>query len=295
MYAVDIVFAGLMLLCLDGDSSPCPINAPRGYSNTAWILKADTSTNLCGWTVKERTRLRVTFSAPTGSPGDRPFEIVEGDCEYVGAKKRYECKLTPGKICATTDSTHQGQARQVDWLPRINDIDRSFLGFRWDYWSYTSSKIHFKNGFARAGAFWRKSGKLIQWERSDGVAADPYPGPLSDRLVVSYPGVTNISFTDCSTNTYLHLKPRMIDAQLTVENAAYAPYEPNEYTHNGYRYLTYLLWYHQLAVWPKCDWAMIPPLQWNEPVVLRCSDAQEPACNKDGDTTYWPVVLGPAF
>src|SRR5436305_10365793 len=134
--AIDVFFAGMMLICLNGQSSCVGSPGP----NTAWVVKADGESSPCERPSREETELKVRFSSSDFIP--LPFTP---NC------RQDECVLPPGDVCVEPNATPPSGASSIGplRLPRIDKLDRRFRALRMDRLqnlSYVPTRIHFPAG-----------------------------------------------------------------------------------------------------------------------------------------------------
>lgn len=307
---VTVVFAGLMLICLDGQIG-CP-QEPPDYGNTAWVLKAEDGSEVCGWYSQVATELQIVTTVGDGGDFESPDLLPHGCEEDLG---KLTCTVTePNDICVNSVTEGPGDIEStLRWLPRIDEIDRRFkrLLSRDKLIKYAPTRIHFSNGISVGGGpLWPDGFYTRVWFRSDWSDGGAFPRALSDRLNVKYKVESELHVESCGKDDPefdLVLTPKKDDAEITFRNRAKSPYEGKEPwplpdTVGPYDNLVYLLWYYRLGSWATGS-GDCPQYTKNkrEAILLRCvriaednkSCADEPGLV--GDTTYWPVMLGPSY
>lgn len=281
MASIEVALAGLMLICLKGQTQ-CPTKASV---NTAWVI-ASQGTPVCDWAPGALT-LTLVVQFKTAD-----FKAIE--CDAVGEDTR--CSLPPrGDICIEPNAGSL-DANDIDpatfqGLPNFYDIDKRFHSIEQRYLDeFAPQNVRFLPGKISHGSLWRTD---IKWLRSSLLPGGSLPSPLSDQLLVKYDGAEVISFKNCSGGELLRLERIATSPRLTVRNRA--SFGPPVVAEGSYYKLPFLLWYYRLANWGAGT--DLCPDQISA-VLLACKgekDSLPCACtaNCDADSTYWPPFLRP--
>jgi hypothetical protein len=288
---IDLFFAGLMLICLEGQQY-CPTD--RG-PNTAWVVKVPNKPNLdiCKYTTNYYSTLEVRFSPEEFSLSYDGSHIKCGTdtCEFG---EGYE----PKRLCVNLDQNQQISVdlASLQRLVQIGEIDRRFVklrGARLDDATYVQTRIFFPTGRISAGPIWHASDRPA-WSRSNDDSTGSLPRMLSDRLQVEYVGAAQVTIRACDEAQPLITLTRKQNfgfAEVEIRNRANA-LSPDIV--DGYDKLPYLLPYYRLGIWE--DGAECPEYPGSA-VVLRCKRISGQRCAQyakgDRDTTFWPVTRGP--
>jgi len=284
--SINLFLAGLLLTCLKDQP-----NCIDDGKNTAWIVKTDKE--VCGWDFKDKygTYLEVRFK-PTDF---KRYQWSEGDDCPGDTDGKVTCRFDGYSINVTTNTASPltVDKESLRSLPRIDEIDRRFKALDIDKIKKLD-KVYFPDGAVSASELWHKDNVPL-WFRSDGAVGGMLPRQLADRLKVHYKDATKINFTSGGPKLYLELKADKDYADVEIRNAAYA-LEFDQV--DGYDYLHYLLFYYRLGSWAGGGDCPNYSIGRRNAVVLRCA---KPALDKfcihyggDRDTTFWPVMRGPA-
>lgn len=318
---VDVVFTGLMLICLEGDVD-CPLDEAK---NTAWVLKVEGERTSCGWYTRRdqhfEMRFRIDDFLPLKTVPDRCTEDPD-DTNFL------LCDLPDDRICVVPFPdplpVNQDLDQALTPLPKLEEIDRRFQRLRTERVndpSYIVASVQFPTGEASA-PLWPNSDSPTLWYRSDmstdrdllpEVPNDPWlvyraepitdgelPRVMSDRLQERYSNATEIAVRSCEGQQFqILLTPQVANAQVTIKNRSdiqdYAQFGQGLFTE-----FTYLLLYYQLGRWETSDEECPGHAQdLTRAVLLSCKHAdfgrQMCACYDgcDAHTTFWPPILRP--
>ena len=290
--AIDVFFAGMMLICLDGRSSCVGYYGP----NTAWVVKADGESSPCERPSREETELKVRFSS-----SDFYLSTPTSYC------KAGECVLPAGDVCVVPNVAPLPGASSIGplRLPRIDKLDRRFIAIRMERLqnlSYVPTRIHFPPGdsISTVAGFPYDYEQMIayppvQWYRSDGRADGLLPSELADRLKVTYEKANCLMLRRCSGESLfqLCLKEGIQNSKIVFQN--FSKERPFPDRVDEYDDLAYLLWYYQLGLWDTTPFGQCPV--YRNAILLRCVRDSPDGCAYSGrlnrDTTFWPPMLGP--
>lgn len=293
--AIDVLFTGLMLICLDGHADTCPV---RPYEkNTTWVVKADGASEVCGRHSKEETNLELQLDKGN-------FKVEEDPSRYCDGTDPIKCKLPAGEICVTLydarGSILEPAARpygNFSSLLRMGAVDRRLESLNQASLynaDYVPTRISFPNGdMIDSGTTW-KPDESVQWHRTDESGGGSLPHDLADRLKVGYKSATWMKITDCAGHLLVRLTALKPQATATFRNSTVQDPTPDYAKSNTFEDLAYLLWYYRLGTWSTAS-GRCP--DYNEtkknPVQLRC---EKPACSYyppgQSDHRFWPVMLG---
>lgn len=298
---VDLFFAGLMLICLDGQSRCTGEPGP----NTAWVVKADGRSKPCGWNDRTITTLELQFDKDELSyneHGEWPRKHCDGDAEDPS---KITCRPLEGKdICAYPGPELQEWRLEhsLRWLARIDEVDRRFLALdarRLTHLEYVPTRIHFPTGVIGAGERWPPRSTYEDdprlWHRSDGRIRGALPRNLSDRLRVSYQGNT-LTLAYCGGGQVLIVlvrNPEAEQAQAILRNSADVLSADRR---GRFENLSYLLWYYRLGRWRTVSGSCPQYEEDNrDAILLRCRGTRNERCSCidecDRDSVFWPPEL----
>lgn len=297
---IHVFFAGLMLICLQGQAN-CP---QEDGKNTAWVVKADGVSKPCGWDRKEKTTLEVEYRTEAFTAE----EFIDNDRLCRREDGKTICKLDEVKdLCLVPQRTNQQDvSRKVRQIPHIDVISKppgdGTSGSYFKEWNAVQlndrrlvpNRISFDDGRIKRLFIWPKKGVRPNWSRSKGGRSG-LPRNLSDRLKAIYHADT-IDLDDCGKGDFkLKLRPEVRDAKITFRNRA----DQVEFDQPiaGFDELTYLLWYYRLGSWNTHS-GECPTYSHHtkDAVLLRCKrEFPNEKCAYDIQSTsvFWPVMMGP--
>lgn len=302
-YAVDVIFSGLMLICLNGKSD-C-YDKTTGLNNSAYALHAQArETTTCGWNSPEQTAFYgpvIVFKAET-------CELVVVDDTFLetctksrnaNGESLCSCNLTgPPNFCLSAKDNSTAPSYGLDGLVRIDELDSRFKNLRPGVLkesAVVSAGIHFSGGAFTTAVPWKVDGLPVLWDASKGGVAG-FPRPLTNEPKVSYLAKA-IELTDCGRTTLARLNPTEATT-ITIQNFSIERPLPDHDSAAGYDYLPFLLWYYQLAEWKTANDACPTYTGVNrDAVVLRCVRGNFKSCAHEPKAAYssviWPTMLGP--
>jgi hypothetical protein len=313
---INVVFGGLMLICLNGQQD-CPLDRTPSSTardvrvhdyptNTAWVVRAHDFHDdalVCGRDPKEETTLQLWYTT-NQFKRDQPKEAREKPkvkCyDELGDKKELtECDIPYSlpDICVSVDSvTAYAPGSRLGHMARLAEIDRRFIKLKQDdkhlfKLEYVPTRIQFPSGVVDAGDTWYNNDDT-PWSRSDDRRDGTLPRALSDKLTVKYKEASVLRVTDCydNYNPLLALSALRDDSKVSVLN--YAKKVKADQVNNQYDDLKYLYWYYRLGMWDT--WNRECP---TDAAVLRCVRINNEDCaHRDkADSIHWPPLLGGSY
>ncbi len=293
---ITVAFAGLMLICLSGDSD-CPTDYTK---NTAWVIKAHSKDDYeynkpCGWESggANETTLKIRYSKAD-------FECERCSCDKTDnddTNQLYDCELPTGKIELRLDGalyTKNYSRYPSIYLPRIRGIDDRYLGLnktRFKDPELVPSSIAFPLSDIGAAPRFPQLGdprrSPTTWSLSKGLNQQRPTQEHSDQLWAIYSKATYVDVYYNDTLLY-RFKAIKESPRITLLNEAEALESVNV---SGFQDLAYLLWYYRLGEW-RTDGGYCPTYN-KQSVLLRCRNK---GCNYYGNgkraTIFWPVMRG---
>ncbi len=298
--AVDLIFAGLMVICLKGHTS-CP-QGNYDYENQAWVVKADRK-KICGGNTErpESTSLRLyalqrhASCQKIGTSGCP--DMSEVDVDYEGpAAWTYDLSPYPYICVKPGGATASEVDASIEHLARIEEIDTRFSRLTASSFkdpAYIPNHIYFDGGKISSGSqFAPGIAEPTLWRRSNNSNRGHLPRALSNSLKVTY-DTSYITFEDCQGNEIISLDFKTADARVELQNYSKSIGIDGSEDNT----LTFLSWYYRLGYWNNTKDNMCPVYsdKAKEAVFLKCSGMFCASDHGVAGSTFWPPVLGPVF